>query len=49
MLQLKRRPTWDRAAQEAFDGSKIPSENHVENQPPRGSILRRHWWRQEAA
>lgn len=49
MLQLKRRPTWDRTAQEALESFRIPTENHAEMQPPRGSILRRHWWRQEAA
>lgn len=43
MLELKRRPTWDRAAQEALDGFRIPNENQTKLQPP--PILKRHWFR----
>lgn len=47
MLQLKRRPIGDRTAQEALDGFRIPTENHAEMQPPRGSIIATHWLRDQ--
>ncbi len=45
MLELKRRPTWDRTAHVAFDGSEIPSKSHSFQQPLPGGILATHWLR----